>query len=67
LYVDYKNLPKVVSPGKLVYVDDGLISLEVLDIPSDDRVHVEVVNSGRYVSVSVSVCLLVTLCDDHAS
>ncbi|KAF9126655.1 Pyruvate kinase, partial [Mortierella sp. 14UC] len=23
MYVDYKNLPKVITPGKIIYVDDG--------------------------------------------
>lgn len=35
IYVDYKSLPTSMSVGKLIYVDDGLISLEVTEIGSD--------------------------------
>ncbi len=27
LYLDYKNLPKVISVGKRIFIDDGLISV----------------------------------------
>lgn len=29
IYIDYKNITKVVSVGKCVYVDDGLVCLVV--------------------------------------
>ena len=29
IFVDYKNIIKVIVPGDLIYVDDGLISLKV--------------------------------------
>jgi len=45
LFVDYRNLPGVTSPGKLIYVDDGILSLLVLSIDGTD-VHVRAVNNG---------------------
>ncbi|CAB4053969.1 PK [Lepeophtheirus salmonis] len=35
LYVDYKNIGKVVEPGKKMYIDDGLISVVVEEVKSD--------------------------------
>ncbi|CCO27358.1 pyruvate kinase [Rhizoctonia solani AG-1 IB] len=45
LYMDYANLPAVTAPGKLIYVDDGILSLLVLSIDGKD-VHVRAVNNG---------------------
>ncbi|CAE6518471.1 unnamed protein product [Rhizoctonia solani] len=45
LYMDYPNLPAVTAPGKLIYVDDGILSLLVLSIDGKD-VHVRAVNNG---------------------
>lgn len=46
IYADYTNLPKVVKVGGLIFIDDGLISLEVTSL-GDDFVKTRVVNSGK--------------------
>ncbi|XP_077451164.1 pyruvate kinase PKM isoform X2 [Stigmatopora argus] len=35
LWLDYKNITKVVTPGSNIYIDDGLVSLQVKEIGSD--------------------------------
>ncbi|PCH33858.1 pyruvate kinase [Wolfiporia cocos MD-104 SS10] len=45
MFVDYANLPKVTAPGKLIYVDDGILSLLVLSIDGTN-VHVRAINNG---------------------
>jgi pyruvate kinase len=46
LWADYANLPKVVAPGGLIYVDDGLISLQV-DSVGSDFVECTILNGGK--------------------
>ncbi len=31
IYIDYENIVKIILPGDLIYIDDGLISLKVTD------------------------------------
>jgi pyruvate kinase len=46
MWVDYVNLPHVTAPGKLVYVDDGILSLLVLSIDGSS-VKVRSLNAGN--------------------
>jgi len=46
MWVDYVNLPRVTAPGKLIYVDDGILSLLVLSI-NGTTVNVRSLNSGN--------------------
>nr|XP_055030023.1 pyruvate kinase PKM isoform X1 [Misgurnus anguillicaudatus] len=45
LWLDYKNITNVVEVGSKVYIDDGLISLQVLEIGSD-YLQCEIENGG---------------------
>ena len=47
MYIDYKNLPKVIEKGRIIYVDDGVLSFEVLDIPDGQTVKVKCLNNGK--------------------
>ncbi|KAK9685898.1 Pyruvate kinase [Basidiobolus ranarum] len=49
MYVDYKNLPKVIEKGKIIYVDDGILSFEVLEVGNVD-VKVRALNNGKICS-----------------
>ncbi|KAI5291043.1 hypothetical protein KEM54_006560 [Ascosphaera aggregata] len=50
MYVDYKNITKVIAPGKLIYVDDGILSLEVIEVVDDKTLKVRALNSGAVAS-----------------
>lgn len=43
--VDYKELPKDVSPGDILLLDDGRVQLKVLGV-DDNKVHTEVTVAG---------------------
>jgi len=45
IYVDYPNIIKIVTPGKRIYIDDGLISLVALEIRADS-ILCEIENGG---------------------
>ncbi|ORY31261.1 pyruvate kinase [Naematelia encephala] len=45
LYMDYANIVKVTAPGKLIYVDDGILSLQVISIDGD-KLRVKSLNAG---------------------
>ena len=46
IYVDYENITKVMKEGGIIYVDDGLISLQVGEI-SSTYLLTKVLNDGK--------------------
>ena len=46
LWLDYKNITKVVTPGKRIFIDDGLISVVAKEIGSDHIIG-EIENGGN--------------------
>lgn len=47
MYIDYKNITKVISKGKIIYVDDGVLSFEVLEVVDDKTLSVRSINAGK--------------------
>ena len=47
LYVDYKNITKVIDAGKLIYVDDGIQSFEVVKVVDEKTLRVRALNNGQ--------------------
>lgn len=45
-YVDYKNITNVIQPGRIIYVDDGVLAFEVLKIVDDKTIQVRARNNG---------------------
>ena len=54
MYVDYKNITKVIQKGRTIYVDDGVLAFEVLDVVDDKTVRCKAVNNGKISSRRVS-------------
>ncbi|KAI9311024.1 pyruvate kinase [Dichotomocladium elegans] len=46
MYIDYKNLPKMITPGRKIFVDDGVLTFEVLSC-SENEVQVRACNAGK--------------------
>ncbi|KAH3674476.1 hypothetical protein WICMUC_003314 [Wickerhamomyces mucosus] len=47
MYIDYKNITKVLAPGRIIYVDDGVLSFEVLQIVNETTIKVKSLNAGK--------------------
>lgn len=45
-YVDYKNITKVIAPGKVIFVDDGILAFDVLEIVDSKTVKARARNNG---------------------
>lgn len=46
-YVDYKNITKMIAPGRTIYVDDGVLSFEVLEVTDDLNLRCKCMNNGK--------------------
>jgi pyruvate kinase len=46
MYVDYKNITKVIQPGRVIYVDDGVLAFDVLSIKDDKNIEARARNNG---------------------
>ncbi|KAH9822920.1 Pyruvate kinase [Teratosphaeria destructans] len=47
MYVDYKNITKVIEKGRTIYVDDGVLAFEVLDVVDDKTLKCRAINNGK--------------------
>ncbi|KAI4122911.1 MAG: hypothetical protein LQ347_006339 [Umbilicaria vellea] len=47
MFVDYKNITKVIEKGRTIYVDDGVLSFEVLEVVDDKTIRVRCMNNGK--------------------
>ncbi|KAF4311608.1 Pyruvate kinase [Botryosphaeria dothidea] len=47
MYVDYKNITKVIEAGRIIYVDDGILSFTVLEVVDDKNLRCKCLNNGK--------------------
>ncbi|KAK9448771.1 pyruvate kinase [Limtongia smithiae] len=47
MYLDYANITKVIQPGRIIFVDDGVLSFKVLEIIDDKNLKVVTLNNGK--------------------
>ncbi|KAH6963412.1 hypothetical protein HG530_007192 [Fusarium avenaceum] len=50
MYVDYKNITNVIEPGRVIYVDDGVLAFDVLEIADEKTIKVRARNNGAICS-----------------
>ncbi|THY70146.1 pyruvate kinase [Aureobasidium pullulans] len=47
MYLDYKNITKVIEKGRIIYVDDGVLAFEVLEVVDEKNIRARAVNNGK--------------------
>ncbi|KAJ9643970.1 Pyruvate kinase [Coniosporium tulheliwenetii] len=47
MYVDYKNITKVIEKGRIIFVDDGVLSFTVLDVVDNQTLRCKCMNNGK--------------------
>lgn len=47
MFVDYKNITKVIEVGRIIYVDDGILSFEVEEILDAQNLKAKCLNDGK--------------------
>ncbi|KAK5018307.1 Pyruvate kinase [Cryomyces antarcticus] len=47
MYVDYNNITKVIEKGRIIYVDDGVLAFEVLEVVDEKTLRCRCINNGK--------------------
>jgi len=47
MYIDYKNITKVIQPGRVIFVDDGILSFQVMEVVDEQNIKVRCNNNGK--------------------